>query len=192
MNTDGDNALGELLADPAVIRQVQPLLNAAIDARLAPMAAQLENLTKGVTLMAQAAVEQAKAQTLPEPQPPPPAPAPFDLAGQAPAYQPTPPTPPAAVDKLAAFAPLLMQYLTGQSNNGANNLGNIAETLAAAAQIGNVMNAPMFQGMRMATDMMSMAGRAGIEPTTAADTLGGMIDGATNKTAPAPEARQDS
>ena len=33
----------------------------------------------------------------------------------------------------------------------------------------------------MATDMMSMAGRSGIEPTVAADTLGGMIENvATN------------
>lgn len=208
MTTPNENILGELLADPAVIAQVTPLINAAVDERIRPLTAQIEKLTQGVTLIAEASVAQAvQAQGQGQGQQPPPppgwppgpeasqplppqpqTPAPF---GQQP-YQPAVPMPPAPiapamVDKLAQFAPMLMQLMSGQ--NQSNSLGNIAETLSAAAQIGNVMNAPMFQGMRMATDLMSLAGRSGIEPTTAAETLGGMIDGqTTNNHHPAPEA----
>ena len=192
--TQDNNFLGELLADPAILAQIEPLLNGAIDARIQPIAArleqfaaQVEQLTQGVTLMAQATVEQAQAQAQAQAQE---QPAQYQqpqfqqpqypqngLPPQAPSYQPPAPAQTATVDKLAQFAPLLMQYLSGQ--NQGNNLGNIAETLSAAAQIGNVMNAPMWQGMKMATEMMSMSGRAGMDPVTAADTLGGMIDGAS-------------
>ena len=185
---DSQGFVGELLGDPAIMEQVQPLLNAAIDARIEPMRDQLEKLTHGVTLIAQATVEQAA-----QPPPPPPDwrnPQPVSApVAQSPApngagpYQPAQPT--AAVDKLAQFAPFLMQCLSAQG--GSSSLGSIAETLSAAAQIGNVMNAPLYQGMKMATDMMSMAGRAGIEPVTAAAALGGMIDGAaTPNTASTP------
>ena len=182
-----DNFLAGFLSDPEILGQVQPLLNAAIDARVAPIVAQLEQLTQGVTLIAQATVESAQAAQPPAPQPQPQQPAPIyapppQFGGGQNGTAPPPPFPaqqqPAAVDKLAAFAPLLMQYLSGQQGN--NSLGNIAETLSAAAQIGNVMNQPMFSGMKMATDMMSMAGRAGIEPHRAAETLGGMIDAQNN------------
>jgi hypothetical protein len=179
--TQGENFLGELLADPGVVAQLKPLLDAAIEARLAPLTAQVEQLAQGVTLIAQATVDRGQGQ--PEPQPPqappqfgPQGPAPQTQNGLAPPYQPMAPAQPPAADRLGALAPLLAQYLHSQTQGQGNSLSNMAETLAAAAQISNVMNAPMFQGMRMATDMMSMAGRAGIEPTTAADTLGGMID----------------
>jgi hypothetical protein len=184
------NFLGDLLADPEIMSQVEPLLSAAIDAKIAPLAEQLAKLTQGVTLMAQAQVEMA-AGSQPIAQPPeqpmgqpmgqPIAQPLGQPMGQPMAQQPPPqaaqmqPQAPAGIDKLASLAPLLMQYLTGQQNSQ-GNLGQIAETLSAAAQIGNVMNAPLYQGMRMATDMMSMAGRSGIEPTVAADTLGGMIE----------------
>jgi hypothetical protein len=178
-----ENPLGDWLSDPQVIAAVAPLIHAAVDERIAPLTAQVAQLTEGVTLMAQAAVEQARGQAQPEQpqyqQPPPqlqqPYPAQSGLAPQQPP-QPMAPAQTAAVDKLAQFAPLLMQYLSGQSQQQSTNLSSIAETLSAAAQIGQFVNAPMWQGMKMATDMMSMSGRAGMDPVTAADTLGGMID----------------
>ena len=73
-----------------------------------------------------------------------------------------------------------MQYLqTQQNGTGSQSLAGVADTLGIAASIGNAMNAPMYQGMRMATELMALAGRAGIEPVTAAETLGGMVDNAT-------------
>jgi hypothetical protein len=194
--------LGDFLSDPQVMAQVAPLLNTAIDERIAPLTAQIERLTEGVQLIAQATVEAGRAPVPTAPQPtapqyppaaaqPPwpgadpnaiPVPAQNGAQAQQP-YQPPAPAPTAAVDKLAQFAPILMQYLTRQTQGGAN-LGTIAETLGAAAQIGQFVNAPMWQGMKMATDMMSMSGRAGIDPVTAASTLGDMIDAQTNSGAP--------
>ena len=183
--------LGEILSDPEVMAQVEPLLSAAIDARLSPINEKLEQLAQGVTLLAQAHVEAAQGQ---QPQPQPvqaqpqaqqfagPQQLPQQQTGFAPqAYGPPVGAPaPSGGDKLAAFAPLLMQYLqTQQNGTGSQSLAGVADTLGIAASIGNAMNAPMYQGMRMATELMALAGRAGIEPVTAAETLGGMVDNAT-------------
>ena len=187
--------LGEILSDPEVMAQVEPLLSAAIDARLSPINEKLEQLAQGVTLLAQAHVEAAQAQQ-PQAQPVQAQPQAQQFAGGPPVGQPqqngyAPPTPqgygqpagapaPSGGDKLAAFAPLLMQYLqTQQNGSGSQSLAGVADTLGIAASIGNAMNAPMYQGMRMATELMALAGRAGIEPVTAAETLGGMVDNAT-------------
>lgn len=195
-----NNFLSDLLSDPDVMAQVTPLLGAAIDERIGPLVARVEQLAQGVTLIAQGMVEQAQQQPQMAEQPPQqPAQQPAQqfvptsgpdprLGGQQMAQPqgiiPTPPQfgqqaapAPSGMDKFASLAPLLMQYLNNQQS-GNGNLSNIAETLSAAAAIGNVMNQPMFQGMRMATDMMSLAGRAGIEPTVAAETLGRMVSDA--------------
>jgi hypothetical protein len=181
-----DNPLDGLLT-PENIAAVEPLLNAAIDQRIAPLSQKIDNLAQGIQLLAQAQLEKA-AQ---EPQQPPPAApqqtAPVPMPVETPtgfAYpqqQPPPMQPTQAQpvgDKLAAFAPMLMQYLSGQNNQGTTNLANIAETLSAAAQIGNIMNKPMLDGITMATTMMSLAGRSGIEPSIAAETLGKMANDA--------------
>ena len=74
---NNENMLGDLLSDPQVIAQVAPLIHAAVDERIAPLVAQVEQLTQGVTLMAQATVEQARGQPQGQPgqpqyqQPPP-------------------------------------------------------------------------------------------------------------------------
>ena len=192
-----NNFLSDLLSDPDVMAQVTPLLGAAIDERIGPLVARVEQLAQGVTLIAQGMVEQAQQQPQMAEQPPQQPQQQFvpgvgpdpRLGGQQMAQPqgiiPTPPQfgqqtapAPSGIEKFASLAPLLMQYLNNQQS-GNGNLGNVAETLSAAAQIGNVMNAPMWQGMRMATDMMSLAGRAGIEPTVAAETLGRMVTDAT-------------
>ena len=188
------DSLIEGLLTPENIAMVEPLLNAAIDRRLQPLSQKLDNLGQGIELLAQAQLE----KTAQEPQSQPPAapqqttPVPMPVetpTGFAYPQQqaPMPPTEaPPVGDKLAAFAPLLMQYLSGQNKQG-TNLTNIAETLSAAAQIGNIMNKPMLDGINMATTMMSLAGRSGIEPSIAAETLGRMAHDAqiqnTNSTA---------
>ena len=185
-----NNFLSDLLSDPDVMAQVTPLLGAAIDDRIAPLVAKVEQLAQGVTLIAQGMVEQAQQQPQTAQPPAQQPPQQFAPPEQQPMAQPqgiipTPPqfgqqpaAAPSGMDKFASLAPLLMQYLNNQQS-GNGSLSNIAETLSAAAAIGNVMNQPMLQGMRMATDMMSLAGRAGIEPTVAAETLGKMVTDAT-------------
>jgi hypothetical protein len=189
--------LGDLLSDPEIMAQVGPLLGAAIDERIEPLVERVEQLAQGVTLIAQGMVEQAQQQPQMPQQPaqqpqqqfvpgvgPDPRLIGQQTAGLQNGISPTPPqfgqqaAASNPMDKFASLAPLLMQYLSNQQS-GNGNLGNVAETLSAAAQIGNVMNQPMWQGMRMATDMMSLAGRAGIEPTVAAETLGRMVTDAT-------------
>lgn len=191
-----NNPLDALLT-PENIAMVEPLLNAAIDQRIAPLSQKIDNLAQGIQLLAQAQLEKAAQEPQSQPTPAVPqqtAPVPMPVetpTGFAyPQQQPPPMQPTQAQpvgDKLATFAPLLMQYLSGQNNQGTTNLANIAETLSAAAQIGNIMNKPMLDGITMATTMMSLAGRSGIEPSIAAETLGKMANDAqtqnTNGTA---------
>jgi hypothetical protein len=185
-----DNPLEGLLT-PENIAMVEPLLNAAIDQRIAPLSQKIDNLAQGIQLLAQAQLEKAAQE--PQSQPPAalqqtaPVPMPVETpTGFAYPQQQPPPMQPAqaqpVADKLAQYAPLLMQYLSGQNNNPNQNLSNIAETLSAAAQIGNIMNKPMLDGITMATTMMSLAGRSGIEPSVAAETLGKMANEAQNNT----------
>jgi hypothetical protein len=193
------NNLIEGLLTPENIAMVEPLLNAAIDQRIQPLSQKIDNLAQGIQLLAQAELEKA-AQQQPPAAPQQTAPAPQQTAPVAmPVETPTgfaypqeqPPMQPTQAqpvgDKLASFAPLLMQYLSGQNTNQNNSLTNIAETLSAAAHIGNIMNKPMLDGITMATTMMSLAGRSGIEPSLAAETLGKMANDAqiqnTNGTA---------
>lgn len=174
---------------PELVEQVQPILNAAIDMRIEPLSQKLEQIAQGVQLLAQAQLElTSQAQ---QPQATPQAPQPTAMPVETPtgfaypqqAQAPMPMMPqaqPQTQDKLAAMLPLIMQYLTNQNGTPGNNLNGIAETLGVATQIGNAMNAPMINGIKMATDMMTMAGRAGIEPVVAAETLGSMAHEATH------------
>lgn len=182
----------ESLLTPENLAAVEPLLNAAIDQRIQPLSQKIDNLAQGIQLLAQAQLEKAGQEMQPQPPAVPEQTVPAPMAVETPtgfAYpqqqmQPAPlPSPPAQplADKFAAFAPMLMQYLSGQNANQNNNLTGIAETLSAAAAIGNIMNAPMLSGIKMATDMMSLAGRSGIEPSVAAETLGKMANEAQNQ-----------
>jgi len=185
----------EGLLTPENIAMVEPLLNAAIDQRIEPLNQKLDNLAQGIQMLAQAqlekAVEEQATPAAPSQQAAPAVPMPVETptgfaypqqTPAAPLSQSQPLAPSGGGDKLAAFAPLLMQYLSGQNNQGSANLANIADTLSAAAQIGNIMNAPMMNGIKMATDMMSLAGRSGIEPSVAAETLGRMANEAQTNT----------
>jgi len=184
------NNLIEGLLTPENIAMVEPLLNAAIDQRIQPLSQKIDNLAQGIQILAQAELEKAAQQPQPQPPAAPQQTAPvampvetptgFAYPAEQPPMQPTQTQP--VGDKLASLAPMLMQYLSGQNNNQNNSLANIADTLSAAAQIGNIMNAPMMNGIKMATDMMSLAGRSGIEPSVAAETLGRMANEAQTNT----------
>jgi len=172
--------ISEILSDPNVMNQVMPLLNGLIDQRIQPVVAELQQVSQGVKLIAEGMLAQAQPPAQPQQQLPPQGypqqPFPAQPVGPDPRQQ-----APQGLDRFASLAPLLMQYLTNQQQGGGTtNLSNIAETLSAASAIGNAMNRPMWDGMKMATDMFSLAGRAGIEPTTAAEHLGGMIEKQTN------------
>lgn len=173
--------LTEILSDPDVMNQIMPLLNSLIDQRIQPVVTELQQVSQGVKLIAEGMLAQAQPQPQAQPQAQPP---PAAFTQQPFPAQPMAPDPggapsPQGLDKFAHLAPLLMQYLSNQQQGQSTNLSNIAETLGAAAQIGSVMNRPMWDGMKMATDLMSLAGRAGIEPTTAASHLGDMINNAS-------------
>ena len=168
--------ISEILSDPNVMNQVMPLLNGLIDQRIQPVVAELQQVSQGVKLIAEGMLAQAQPPAQPQQQLPPQGypqqPFPAQPVGPDPRQQ-----APQGLDRFASLAPLLMQYLTNQQQGGGTtNLSNIAETLSAASAIGNAMNRPMWDGMKMATDMFSLAGRAGIDPPTAAEHLGGMIE----------------
>ena len=178
------------LADPEIVEGVKPLLDAAVDEKIRPIAAKVEELKYALQVVAQEVVRagggtpQTNGETETQDQTPSEEPgAPVNPPAS---MQPSPPVPPPAAEgageesALLSLAPLIAQAMGGNQNS--NSLSSMVETLSAATQITNAMSAPMWQGMRMVTEMMSLAGRAGIEPSVAADTLGGMIDRQTDPT----------